>query len=182
MNLKFFDIETGGLSNESPVLSVGIVTVGEDWEVVSKEEYNLYQKGFYNDAEHINRINMSVHKQYEEFFWDYMREIYILLNNSFVAGHNIRSFDCNRLAHFFGRYCMGIRFAKKLDTMQIVRLLHPEVNKNLTLSELAGMVGVAMDESQHHGALYDAEIAYEIAKKLNREGVSVWDFSLKYGN
>lgn len=100
MLLHIIDTETGGLSMDDPILTLGIVSMAETGRVVKAKEYKLYQPGYVNNAAHINHIDMREHAKYEDQFEDNLKEIFIQLNGSSWIAHNMK-FDYPRVAKLF---------------------------------------------------------------------------------
>lgn len=156
------DFETAN-ANLTSACSVGFICA-KNTKIV-KEKYYLL-----NPQEPFNSNNISVHgitefdvinepKIYE--VWD---EIYDLINGEILVAHNAR-FDLSVLRALIVKYNLNFPDVKFCDTLQISRIAFKDQIPNHKLNTISSYLEV---KHNHHNALSDAYVCYEIIERVKR--------------
>ncbi|MDI9408727.1 MAG: exonuclease domain-containing protein [Candidatus Pacebacteria bacterium] len=176
------DIETTGYSPaKNRIVEIGLVEVlvrlhgytdGEETTttVMTGTEY----QGYFNpEVDYIHQSAIDVHGLTVDFLQDKPRfaeqidPIAEFINGAQIIAHNA-SFDVGFLAAEFTRCGRELAYESAVCTLQIARD-YWGVGGN-GLGELCHRLRVPHDESQLHGAIYDARLAAQCWIKLNEKG------------
>lgn len=188
--LVFFDTETGGLKPEHPTIQLAAIAVGPDWQELEIFERKIaFDEGKADpEALAINHYDPEVWRKEALPEARVVGEFAALLNRhrcvelisqrtgrpysvARLAGHNVASFDLERIAAMFKRHStfFPVDFRTVLDTRygsvwHFERLPAAERPKDFKLTGLAQHLGVSVEGA--HDALVDVRLSIAIARKL----------------
>lgn len=86
----------------------------------------------------------------------------------FVAGHNIGSFDLKFMRKAEARYGVELQTDYYIDTIKLMRKLHPDL-ENHKLATCAKFYGLEVDTNNLHNALVDTKLTAELLLKQIEE-------------
>ena len=180
----YLDLETGGLDyKKHPILQLaGIINVGAD-----HEEFNFKIIPYMecdNEALEINGLG-EVTEEFEDAYMVYNKFLRILdkyidkfdktdkFNLVTYNGHN---FDCQFLREFFeynkNLYFGSYFFYPSIDMMLLAAYAaigQRHKLPNFKLGTVARSLGIEVDESNLHDALFDVKLTKEIFNKFKKE-------------
>jgi DNA polymerase-3 subunit epsilon len=162
MDYITLDFETANSSLTS-ACAIGIVGVTND--LIDFEEYFLI-----NPKEPFSEFNTFIHKITEEdcidalTFPEVWEKISKYFENTIVFAHNA-DFDLSVLKAMLNKYGLDIPYIKYSCTLKVSRIVWKEELNRFRLSTVSSYLGV---EHNHHNALSDARVCYEIIKRANK--------------
>ncbi|CAM3972729.1 ATP-dependent DNA helicase DinG [Paenibacillus alkaliterrae] len=168
MKFAVLDLETTGHSSEDDILQIGLVIVSDELEIIdtfcSFVRPNIPIPAFITQLTGIGESDVADAPGLNEVFG----KLIPILDDAVLVAHNV-GFDAGFLNQALGR-CGYQRFAgRKLDTIELLRILYPTINTYQlgAVSELFGIV-----HEQHHRADSDAMatalLLIESIKKLRQ--------------
>jgi DNA polymerase III subunit epsilon len=184
----YIDVETTGLSpKKSGIIQLaGLIEV--DGEIVSSFDYKMQPKPdaiIDPKAMEVNGILeedipslMLMEEAYRKFIreLDFYVDRFDKADKVFFVGYNCQSFDCPFVRQWFsdnGNKFYGAYFwVNSIDIMclasEFLKYVRPEM-PNFKQSTVANFLGIDVDESNIHDAIYDINLTRDIYKKLTEE-------------
>lgn len=177
--IVFFDVETGGLNEEKhSLLSIGLAVYQnniklDEIELFLKEEKYIVDE----DAMKVNKINLDKLKEIGITEDQAVKEITQFIKRNFgndlatLAGHNVY-FDMAFLKRFLRKNNVPFNelFSHRtIDTCSIMKFLGQVniiPNKIDSLTKASNYFNILIEDTERHGALYDANLTASIYYNL----------------
>lgn len=180
----FLDTETGGLSDDTSLLELGLIITDEKFNIIEEISWKLKPE---NDeyivtaqALQVNKINLIQHDMVAYKYKDIKTPLHIFLHKHWSynrckplipVGKNV-TFDVRRLWGCVisrGHWESMVSY-QPLEINGAWRLLElqgkvPILSKT-SLSHLVDHFNIPVDDNQLHGAIYDCRLGIEIMKRL----------------
>lgn len=186
--LFYFDVETTGLDAKKHGIHQLSGAIEIDGKIVEKFNYNIKPFGtavIEPDALKIAGVTIaqiSAYRPEDEVYRDLIAMLnrycdkYVPSDKFFLVGFNNASFDNQFLREFFLRngdkYFGSYFWSGSLDvfilaTQKLMDIRHTMAD--FKLRTVAETLGIVIDESKLHDAMYDIEITREILKRLENK-------------
>lgn len=186
MKLLFFDVETTGLNHATCAIHQlsGLVVVNGE----KKESFNYLIKPhegaeISEDALNVSGLNKSIislHPSGQEQYAAFVRLLSRYINRYdktdkfYLVGFNSRSFDepflrafFNRHDGYYGSYFWQVGFDVMVLSAEHLKHDLPTM-PNFKLATVATQLGIAVDKSRLHDAMYDVDLTYSIYQVLSK--------------
>lgn len=160
----FIDCETGGLTPEYSLFSLGVIVTDVDFKELDRREFMFRLSNIYTTAQAltINNIDVSQCGFNTDTFHDATAYLYQYEKEKYIfAGWNVQ-FDMS----FIDRYIPSqVRSHRLLDVQSIYRFFYPHNNANLIAASRS--LGIALEPN--HTAMRDIECTVQIARALKQK-------------
>lgn len=187
MKLLAFDLETGGLDpKRHAILQISGIFCEEDG--TEQERFNWYVRPFEMDqvddkALQVNQISkddfetdkflspQEIYRRLKGKLSSYINP-YNRMDKLHLVGYNCHSFDCQFLREFFrkngDKYYGSYFWNPPIDMMLIYAGALAKGRQHLPdfkLATVATTVGIELDHSRLHDAIYDVEVTLELYRR-----------------